>query len=407
MKVKIINAQSLIDERLKNEHADRIQIFAGNMADNLATVNSQAAAGARDLVVPMTNGNYRESTGKAKLEAEVKALQRKAQTAINAAQAPSGTTIAALVERIFVDMTRRYQESPDFTSRIVTEQTNPNFPDPVNLREILQYRGQMEAIAGANDSVPLIEQALAVVDTLSLEMRAIGWKTTLRNIIFNPFHNIQKVLDAVTMAYTDYRNAAVIGAIVGATFNASQQSPAGRSGGSYEENLYITFRNAIQLLRTLQDNNTNRPISVPSITLLCNSADTWYIERAINGQLAVGGGDAFRGNNNTPLPISEVIEYDRGGNDGFTWGVKTMSFPGVIQGTCYIFVPRAYGWAAIKRGLTMEVGTGSVLQLSQEERAWYCVQGVYLKDFLGSSYSGAATTGYGAIVEITLPDSDT
>ncbi len=405
MKAIVMNRQALIDERLKNQHADRIQAFDGDMKENLSATTPRPYG--RELIVKMTNGNYAESAGKAKLEAEIKQLQKKAQTAINAAQAPSGAVIAALVEKIFVDMTRRYQESPDFTSRIVTEVSNPAFPDPVNMREILQYRGQMETISGANDSVPLIEQAIAEVDTLSLEMKAIGWKTSLRNIIFNPFHNLQKVLDAVTMAYTDYRNSAVIGAIVGATFDASQQSPAGVSGSTYEVDLYITFRNAIQLLRTLLDNNTTRPISVPSITLLCNSSDTWYIERAVNGQLASGGGDAFRGVNNTALPINEIIEYDSGGNHGFTWGKKTMSFPGVTKGTCYIFVPRAYAWAAIKRTLNMEVGTGSVLQLSQEERAWYCVQGVYLKDFLGSSYSGAGTSGYGAIVEITLPEADT
>ena len=405
MKVIVMNRQALIDERLKNEHADRIQAFDGDMKESLSATVSRPYG--REIIVKMTNGNYAESAGKAKLEAEVKALQKRAQTAINAAQAPSGAIIAALVERIFIDMTRRYQESPDFTSRIVTEVNNPDFPDPVNMREILEYRGQMETISGANDSVPLIEQALAEVDTLSLEMKAIGWKTSLRNIIFNPFHNMQKVLDAVTMAYTDYRNAAVIGTIVGTAFDASQQAPAGVGGATYETDLYITFRNAIQLLRTLLDNNTNRPISVPSISLLCNSADTWYIERAINGQLAVGGGDAVRGVNNTALPISEVIEYDRGGNDGFAWGLKEMDFPGVTQGTCYLFVPRVYAWAAIKRGLMMEVGTGSVLQLSQEERAWYCVQGVYLKDFLGSSFSGVDTSGYGAIVEVTLPEADT
>ncbi len=405
MQVKVMNAQALIDERLKNEHASRIQAYGGGMRDNFEGTSSKTYG--RELIVPMTNGNYRESKGKAKLEADFRALQKKAQTALNAAQSPSGATIAALVEKIFIDMTRRYQESPDFTSRIVMEVTNPDFPDPVNMREILQYRGQMETISAANDSVPLIEQNLAELDTIALEMKAIGWKTSLRNIIFNPFHSIQKVLDAVTMAYTDYRNSAVIGAIVGTTFDSSQQSPAGKSGSTYETDLYITFRNAIQLLRTLLDNNTDRKISVPSITLLCNSNDTWYIERAINGQLASGGGDAFRGVNNTALPISEIIEYDRGGNHGFAWGKKTMSFPGVTQGTCYIFVPRFYAWAAIKRTLTMEVGMGSVLQLSQEERAWWCAQGVFLKDFLGSSFSGATTSGYGAIIEVTLPDADT
>ncbi|MGD8567395.1 MAG: hypothetical protein PVJ39_04885 [Gammaproteobacteria bacterium] len=416
--LKVYNKKTLADERFNEKFsAPVMQLYDGTIKDlksGFANVADKPLL--NQDTVEMATRDYVSGGGRDKLYAHMARLRNTALkemgvepggTVKNAAQAPSYSTLSSLVSLLFVDMTRRYMESPDYTTRIVTETNNPAFRETVTMRDILKYRGQFEEISGSGDSVPLIEQALAETDTFDLTIRGIGWATSLKNILFNEFHTMQKVVDAVNEAYVDQRNAQVIGAIVGATFDASQQVAAGTSGDTYEENIYITFRNAIQKLRTLKDNQTDRPISVPSITMLCNSADSWYIQRAINGQLATAGGDAFRGRNNTPLPINEVIEYDRGANDGFTWGKKTMSFSGVTQGTCYLFVPREYAWVATKRGLTMESSTGSALTLSQEERAWYFVQGEYLKDFLGSSYSGASSSGYGAIVEITLPDADT
>ncbi len=56
-----------------------------------------------------------------------------------------------------------------------------------------------------------------------------------------------------------------------------------------------------------------------------------------------------------------------------------------------------------KRGLTMETGTGDTLALTGEEMAWYRIFGVYMKDFLGSSYSGTSLSdGYGSVVEVSL-----
>jgi hypothetical protein len=157
------------------------------------------------------------------------------------------------------------------------------------------------------------------------------------------------------------------------------------------------------------DNITSRSISTaPGIVCLCNSQDSWDIMRVINGALG-GDGGAARGYNRAALPINQMIEYDQGATDGFTYGKTTLSFPGVTAGHAYLLVPN-YGYVLNKRGLTLETGVGSVLQLSQEDRAWYSVQTDFLRDLLGSSYSSPPSghgSGYGAIVKIILPTDET
>jgi len=69
-----------------------------------------------------------------------------------------------------------------------------------------------------------------------------------------------------------------------------------------------------------------------------------------------------------------------------------------------VYVPGLYSYTANKRLLTMEMGTGSVIELGQEERSWYRVFGTDMVDMLGSSVAGTTIgAGYGAIIEVTLP----
>ena len=178
----------------------------------------------------------------------------------------------------------------------------------------------------------------------------------------------------------------------------------------YEMKRFLSLLLAAVLLLALaacggnvKDVQTKEKIAVPSITLLCNSADRWDIERTINGQLGSGNG-TIGSLNMQSLPIDTIIEYDHGITHGKKWGKKVLSFPGVQQGKAYLFVPGEAFFVAVKRPLTMETGRGSVLQLSTEEKAWYAVQAEHYKDFLGSSYPGTNVgAGFGYIVEVTLP----
>jgi hypothetical protein len=322
----------------------------------------------------------------------------------NAESAPGYAEIDAFFGKFFLDVTRRALEAPDLTSLIAREETNLDFAEVINLRDVLKFRGEMSTISGENDAVPLIEQHTGNVDTLSLAIKAVGWKDSLANMLWNRFMTMDKVVQAAVDADVDARNAAIIGAIVAATFVASQKQAAdGTASQTLDEHTYNTFVNAIKLLRGLKDVQTGKKILVPSISILCNSADTWQIENVIRGQLN-GNGSSARASNRPGLPIANVIEYDGGINNGVVLGKKTLSYPGVTAGKCYIFVP-GVALVANKRPLTMETGMGSVLELSTEERAWYRVQGTYLKDLLGSSHNPAAggAAGFGAIVEVTLP----
>lgn len=396
---RIINKESLKKINVDNQKSDIVRIFKGGMEANKA--NAQVQTFGESMRVPMTGTQYEGSEGHARLWNEIEDLQKK----MNAAQAPDADTLAALVGKIFIDVTRRSQEAGDLTSLFANEMTDLNAPEDVNLRNILDYVGKMETISGANDSVPLIEQNLAATDTVSMVIKATGWKTSLANILYNSLHTLEKVNRAVVNADTDARNGAIIGAIVGATFVASQKQAADATNDStLDYKLYQTLLKAMKKLRGLKDNQTGRKIAVPAISILCNSVDSFDIQRVINGQLTNGGANGtLTTSNMQALPITNIIEYDQGITDGKTWGKETLDFPGVTAGKCYMFVPKEYLFVMNKRPLTMETGTGSVLQLSQEERAWYRVFGVYMKDFLGSSYPAAGTAGFGAIIEITLP----
>jgi hypothetical protein len=331
-------------------------------------------------------------------------LQELQQIVRNAESAPATADLEAFFGRFFLDVTRRAMEAPDLTSLIAMEQTNLAFPKLLYLKDVLPYIGAMEDVSGENDPVPLIEAQTGELATMALSIKAIGWKDSLANRLWNEWFSMDKVVKAAVDAWTDMRNKAVIGAIVAATFVDSQKQVAiTTSGLTYDEKVYQTILAGIKVLRGLLDIQTDRPIAIPSIHWLGNSANTWSIENVIRGQLN-GNGSNARTTNRPALDVSQIVEYDKGINDGKVLGKKTLSFPGVTAGKGYLYVPDV-ALVANKRPLTMETGIGSVLELSTEERAWYSVQGEYLDALLGSSAATPAggAAGYGAIVEVTLP----
>jgi hypothetical protein len=401
--LKVIDHEGLVDYRLKHKTATNVAIFGGNMTDT-NMFKSKTKTFGEEIIVDMPNNHWEGSEGHAKLWKEIRELQNKLKSEpTNAAQAPATATLEQLVQKYFIDITRRAQESPDLTGMIATEVVDFDFPETVNVKDLLDYIGTMRTISGTGDSVPLIQQNLGNVDTVTMSILAMGWKDSLKNLLYNSIHDMQKVSRAVVAAHTDARNARTVGVIVGATYVATQQQAADTtSGATFDALMYNTLRKGVKKLKGLKDPKTKRTIPTPSISLLCNSANAWDIERVVRGQLGSGNG-TNAGMNMTSLPIDTIIEYDQGMTNGFTYGKETLSFPGVTAGKCYLFVPFQKFIVATKRPLTMETGRGDTLQLSTEERAWYMVQGEYYKDFLGSSYPGASTTSEGYIIEVTLP----
>lgn len=417
--VKVINRESLKEINKKKNKVDVIRIYKGTAEQNLKSntaetfkfkVNDETSTEGKfkelESIRVKHNGDYVGSEGHAKLWNEIEELKAKydSEKKSNAAQNPSQATVEALLGKLFIDVTRRAQEAGDLTSLIATEISDPNASETVNTRWLYKYIGKMSNIAGTNDSVNLIEQKTGATDSFDLVIPAVGWKDSLANVLYNRLHDMEKVNQAAADADVDNRNAAIIGTIVGATYVASQKQAAdATSDASWDVLMYNTIRKGIKKLRGLKDPQTGRKIVVPQISILCNSADSWDIERVVNGQLE-GSNGTIAVKNLQALPVANIIEYDQGITDGYTYGKETLSFPGVTAGKCYLFVPKEYLWVVNKRPLTLQTGTGETLQLSTEEKAWYRCYGAYFKDFLGSSFP--ATTlgaGFGSIIEVTLP----
>lgn len=392
------NKKTFVKELQENGFAQPLNLYKGNKSDNLSATTDNKII--RDKVVKMSK-NWEKTEGYLKLKNEVNDFVKKYS---NTAQAPTQTEMEELFAKFMIDITKRYMEKGDLTSLFATEVTNDMFPESVTLKEFLKYRGNFKEIEMTGDSVSLIEQATGNTSAVLMKPYGIGWKQSLYNLIYNQFYTIAKVNDAVADAYTDLRNSRTIGKIVSTTYTPKMKQAAyTESGATPDYLLWKTLDLAEEKLKDLKLKQTERPINVPSISLLVNSRDVKRIKRVIGGQL-----DAFGKTAAKAVPaldyIDNIIEYDQGINDGFTVGKETMHFPGVTKGKAYMFVPREYFWILTKRGLTMETSTGSALTLAQQESAWYFIQTQFDDEFFGSSQAGTTLAdGYGAIVEITLP----
>ncbi len=412
--LKVLNTAALVEERkAKAEKITEVVAYCGSAKANLEDTSGRFARRFMDFG-PASNPTA--AIGNSENMAEMQSLRHRIVNAYkspdaveavlrNAASDPGVAAIEAFFGRFFLDVTRRAMEAPDLTSYIALERTDPNFPKLLYKRDLQKFRGVMGDISGENDKPNMIEQNTGNVATIALRLKGLGWKDSVGNMLFNQFFTMEQVIQAAVDAYTDFRNSAVIGAIVGANFVASQkQAAVSTSGLTYDEKMYETILATYKKLVGLKDPQTGRKISVAAgVRWLGNSADTWGVENVIRGQLN-GNGSSARAANRPSLPVAMMLEYDQGINDGFTIGKKVQSFPGVTAGVGYLFVP-GVAIVATKRGLTAEAGQGSVLDFATEERSWYCAQGEDLGDLLGSSAAtpvgGAA--GYGAIIEVTLP----
>ena len=401
MLAKIINAANIAEERKLYNSAEKIALYDGDAKFNL---QNESVKSRGQQIVTAGDSQWYGTKKYIELWDEIGHLAHEVQ---NAAQNPAQATIDALLGALIIDMTRASQVAQDYTPLFATEINDPNAPATITMSYIYEYVGEWMTMAGTGDSTPLIEQKLGGTDTFALAIGGAGWKESLANLLYNRLRDMQKVIRAAVAARTDARNAKTIGAIVGATFVATQKVAADTTGTSYDVKMYNTFRKAYKKMFTLKDPKTGLPIRMPAISILCNSTNSWDIQRCIRGQLQNTGDKGNGGmtsQNLQALPIQNIIEYDGGLTNGATYGKKTLSFAGVTAGKCYMFVPREYLHVVNKRGMTPATSDGSALQLSVKEYSWYDVNGIYDVDFLGSSKAATALgASYGAILEITLP----
>jgi len=399
--LKVLTQEGMIAERIKNQYTREVVIFNGKAEDNIKMKQADIREDS-EVLITMATPKWEDSEGYVDLWKRIRNLRNKISLAGGVQNTATTPDLATLIQYYFIDINRRVMEQIDFTGMLTTEMVDYNFPESITLRDILPYKAAFGPINGVDDSLPLVQQDTGAVESVIIELFGVGWKQTLHNLLFNSLFEIQKVLAAVAEAYVWKRNDLCVGKIISTTYHASQKVPdAADPDDSYDENLYATFRGGYKGLKGLKDpRNTNNYITTNRIVGLCHSTRRWEIERVINGALASTGAGQGKGKIYTPLPINELWEYD---GKEITVGKDKIKFSGCPTNKAFLFVPKDRFFTMVKRPITMEVGGGSALALTQQERGWYMGQINWSKDFFGSSAVGAATTGEGYIVVIDLP----
>jgi hypothetical protein len=393
--MKLLNAESMRKDLVGKVR--KIRIYNGTASENLTEKTAQVA---HTETIEVESEKWLNSKGRDELLREQNMLVTKCKQ-MNAETGYDMQTIRALAGLYTIDLVRQADEYADYTPVLFKEIFDEDAPETVNLRDAMPYIGKEEDMIGSGDTVPLMQSALPVDYPIYLKIRGFGDKTTMRQLIFNPFHKTELIIESAARILSDEKNKDSLGPILSATFDAAHKQVADTTGATYDLQLYNTLTLGIEKAIGLY----NKPLKKQNglvrheVYLLVNPMDLLRINPIANGALAgVGGIQQLT----QALPITGIIPYGGGLNDGMIYGKETLSYPGVPRGKAYAYVKVESfgGYRITKRNETMEVGEGDVLALTSEKKAWHRIRGIHNGFVLPETESGKA---YGAVVEITLP----
>lgn len=392
---KKINALSIKQNLIEKGHTENSRLYSGDKNFNIENKDNEIDGSLRSMTIK--NQSWKNTEMYNTVWNNIDELLKKANTATF-----DRTSYEQLIDNLRIDITRRRFEFPDLTPFLDDISDGTNDGKSVTLDELLPFGAVFLEDNFRGGAVNKIDQKYGATGSIIHQGYSVGWSETLENKLFNlGLNKMQRVMDAVARGFVGRRNDLSMGVVVGTTYQASQLVAADTTGGSAEEKLYITLNSALETLINLKDPQTDQLIQTPSINLLVYPGDLRRIDRAINGEINVGG----KGKVANRTPLDEIVNIIPYYGDAITVGKKTYTYTGVTKNYAYMYVP-GVSITREKRGLTQETSQGSALILSQEEMAWYFAQQSYRNEFFGSSDSvvfAKTGAGYGFIVKITLP----
>ena len=284
--MKLFNAETMRKDlvgRVRN-----IRIYNGTAGENQDSATPDAA---HTETIKVVGEKRLNSAGRETLLNDRKNLETKIRQ-MNAATGYDTAAIRALAGLYTVDLVRQADDYADYTPVLFTEKVDENAPATVDLQDVLPYIGREEDIMGAGDKVPLMEHVLPRNYPVRLSIRGFGDKTTMRELVFNPFHKTERVIESAARILADEKNADSISPIVNATYGAPFSRAADTSGASYDINLYNTLKKAIFKALSLLNYPTGKANGLMrnEVYLLVNPLDLVNVQPVVNGHLAGAGG---------------------------------------------------------------------------------------------------------------------
>lgn len=412
---KILDKSAIIKQRAEQKYALRTAHYVGKKDSQ---VESKAAEIVRnnkgenlDATVVMSGEKWENSPGYAQLWDEIEQAQKSLRNNFSKRQniATFPDDYYDLIDKIRIDITRRRMEEEDYTDLLTQVIANDNFSKSVALDEFLPYAAVFEEVSLAGDSPNLIDQKTGETTSAVMTAYGVGHARTLEDEIYNTdIYSLEKVNRAVARGHRSKRNdLGILGRMVAKTtaggWDSGQQVAADTTGSTAEAKLYNTLSSAIDTLMGLKDPATENEITASQLVLACRPGDVRRINRVINGQLNIGG-KGTPANFAALTEITDLIPYN---GDVIYRGKEKVTYAGIAEDTAYLFVPGRAGaplYTLEKRSLTQEMTVRPFLQYASDGRIWYFVQSEYFADFFGSSQTGTSlSTGYGWVVEVTLP----
>jgi hypothetical protein len=316
-------------------------------------------------------------------------IQRNAATGYDAAK------LSAFVAETMLDIQRLADDMSDFSSMLYNVINRPDASKKVSLVDLLPFVGKAAEFGGTGDLPNLIEHNLGITEDVLVKLYGFGDKSTLNEILWSP--NYDQLAVSAARIIADERNKILFKPMVEAVYDTAH-SAAFSSGGSPDENLYLTIKAAYKKLLGLTNPLSGRKIGDGDFetVLFVNRADAIDVRPIVEGELANAGGLRIVAR---ALPIDHFIEYSAGLNHGRKYQGEDLSYPGVPSGKAYLAAKVPDGAQLVKKvDWNMEVQPGTS-QIKGEEKYWWSAYGCYNENVLPSTANGVA---YGAIIEIEL-----
>jgi hypothetical protein len=314
----------------------------------------------------------------------------------NAATGYDATTLSSFVAETMLDIQRLADDMSDHSGTLYNVISRSDASKKVSLVDLLPFVGKAEEFGGTGDLPVLMEHNLGVSEDVIIKLLGFGDKSMLNEILWSP--NYDQVAVSAARVIADERNKILFAPMTGATYDAAHSVAFSTSGGSPDENLYLTVKAAYKKLLNLTNPLSGRKIGDGDFetTIYVNRGDAIDVRPVIEGELAGAGGTRIV---TRALPIDNFVEYSGGLNNRRKYNGHELSYPGIDSGVAYLAAKTADGAQLIKKvDWNMEIQPASS-HIKGEEKYWWTAQGVYNDNILPSNVGGV---NYGAIVKIAL-----
>lgn len=404
-KISSINYKDKLVRQMKvyRNHGD--SILKNQESNEIETLNGRTVRLTLSKKYPRYAGSASEAMLKDKIEKCLRLCRKAGITSLkqNITHYPAGAE--NLFDLMRMDITARIMDLADYTPYIANIVQNDAFTDPWSAQWFHKYVAPFLEFTGRGDPVNLVQIKTGDKESLYFSLYGVGFEQDLYNQLFNNIFDAMKVTQAVAEGYVLRKNYIVFNPVFTFLYPAAKTVTTA-TAGTYMENIYDTFQNAITTLGLLRDYQTGEYIDVMSgLTLLVHPTRVRHINRAINGQLTPGS----QVKNFTPInEITRIIPYQTRYQ---FYGNKRIEYTGCGMNDFYLYVPQMYYWLGLKRDLTHVTGEGDTFGITSKKEAWYFVPTIYNTQHFGGDTSAEETSNdptvmtqdMGYIVHGTLP----